>query len=371
MSDESASKVPDGPLKAGRPDGDEGAPGKRPPRRKDHSWRYATASDLQRITFTISLGRWSRLHELSMRANRVLRFFASLNRTSGAGYRGTRCYQGALASAIAQATDEPASVRTIQRALAELVEAGYLEQSTSWGRSRQIAPDRWTRDQICVYTLTEKATSIWSHTSLPTTKCRTDDHKKPEFITQSSARATKREESTITPAKCETKAKESADKSTDALKAPPARIEGKSRSTYRREDAKNAILTVLRRLLRYEGRSGSVALSRAAHELSGSKQLHGEHSGVGWRFWLARWGRLSPKERVGVARSQMIPLLLGRSPTPAPEAKSEAPSRALPARSEPPPPVVSDEERIATLHRLVGHVFPDSMVARLEKDFRE
>ena len=382
MSAEPARIAPGLPLRVGEPEGSETVPRAarlNAPRRADHSWRYATASDLEAISYTITLGRWSRPHELSKRANRVLRFFAALHRTGTAGYRGTRCSQGALASSVARATDEAASKRTVQRALTELVEGGYLEQSQSWGRRRQIGPDTWTREQICVYTLTEKATNIWSetYTSPPTTKSRTDDLMKPEFITQSSARDKKRAEN-------EKKTKESVDASTDASTAPLARNEGENmpkpkrrtlppgqadpRKPYTRKTAKDAILDLIVLLTREKGRQGKIAAARAAFELSGGLRPCEETTGIDWKYWIARWGSMSRTERLNAAKNEILPPILNQPEPPqhVPD-KQATPCETYPLPSVNEPPVPSDEEAILILRNHERNGLPKELLARLSK----
>jgi hypothetical protein len=92
------------------------------------------------------------------------------------------CTQGALAAAIARATDEAMSVRTFQRGIGELAAHGFVTQRLTHGKRRQYGPDDWTCDPICVYTLTDKAIAYWSDNSSHTTECRSDDLPRPEFF---------------------------------------------------------------------------------------------------------------------------------------------------------------------------------------------
>ena len=319
--------------------------GSNPPIRKDLSWRHATDSDLGSIHFTITLGRWQRQHGISKRANRVLRFFASLNRAGTAGYRGTRCSQGALAASIERATEEPASVRTVQRALGELVEQGYLNKSHAYGKTRQFGPDVFRREQICVYTLTEKAVAIWSKPErmsdgcLPMTKSRGDDLKKPEFLTQSSARADVYVVSDNT---------HRAKKHPAKPQQPPS-----TPKPYTKKTAKKAILKLIRSLLANKGRPGKIAVTRAAFELADGPRIGDEQSGINWKYWCAKWGTLSREERRNTAQTQLIPkLLIQLAPTT--QQKTPLPPRASPPPKTPKPKAPSRETTIRNLRNLAA-----------------
>jgi hypothetical protein len=156
------------------------------PRRKDVSWRYATEANLEAFDYTISLGRWTKPDDLSKRAVRVLRYYAALNRTGQHGFCGTRCTLKALAAAIQRATDEACSLSTLQRALKELFECGYATKSHVYGNNIIMYGGRKRREQICLITLTEKATNLWSsHTQPHRSKCHTPEGTKPDSSNQS------------------------------------------------------------------------------------------------------------------------------------------------------------------------------------------
>lgn len=354
-------------------------PNRNPPRRADLSFAHATEPDLGAFTFTTTLGRWQHQHDLSNRGNRVLRFYAALNRAGAAGFRGTRCCLGALAAAIQRCTEEAASVSTIKRGLGELVKEGYLFKSHAWGKPRRFDSGIYRREQICVYTLTEKATRIWSYTNLPRSKRTGEELKKPEPLNRAQSFFDDRASSdrpveleAAGPAEAVPAASASGDRST----APSARHEGgkaaiiatppsstpkpgveppnsipKRSTTFRRGEpwtrgsAKKAILELLTRLLADKGRVGKVATARAAFELGGGRRLGEEGSGVRWDYWLARWGSLSQAERRSFARVEMLPLLL-RDP---PRSIAEPPGSPRPVLvpplppTAPPPPLRSAE----------------------------
>ena len=137
-----------------------------PPRRKSLSFRHATESDLETISYTIPLSRWGHAADLHRREKRVLRLFCALHRSGTIGFSGITAYQSAIARTVARASDgEPAGLRTVQRALKGLCNAGYLTAGKSYNRPIRLGVDTWTRDQKRIYTLTAKAIAIWAASS--------------------------------------------------------------------------------------------------------------------------------------------------------------------------------------------------------------
>jgi hypothetical protein len=388
-----------------------------PPRRADLSFCHAVESDLGSFTFTVTLGRWQRQHELTNRENRVLRFFAALNRTGTSGFRGTRCSLGALAAAIRRCTEEAASVSTVKRALGKLVEKGYLLKSSAWGKARRFEGNVCRREQICVFTLTEKATRIWSYTNLPRSKRPGEELKKPEPLNRAQSffddPASSDRPAEIEAAGNQAMAEPAAPASGDRLTAPSARHEGgkaaakpapppgsipkpstepanstpKRSTTFRRGEpwtrasAKKAILELLTRMLADKGRPGKVAAALAAFELGGGRRLREEGSGVRWDYWLARWGSLSRAERRSFARVEMLPLLLREAPAIAapPLPNANRPSLVLPRRDSEPLAAFplstaaltqspTDEDAIASLRNLERLGWPAELVARAARN---
>jgi len=131
--------------------------------RPDLAWRHATDHDLDRISHIVTLGKWRGPLGIRGRADRLLAFLCALHRCGRIGYQGTRASLGALCRAVGRATRGPASRSTIERAIAELVAAGYVKKSRGRGaRVRQIGPDSWIHDPLVILTLTDKARAVWN-----------------------------------------------------------------------------------------------------------------------------------------------------------------------------------------------------------------
>lgn len=363
--------------------------------RRDLSWRHATADDLRAIHWSSSLGRWRDPSELSKRANRVLRLFAALNRVGPHGYRGTRAELDPLAEAVHRATSEAASRSTVQRGLAELVAAGYLTKNHGRrSRVREIAPGVYTRDPICVFTLTDKAIDLWSSPprfrSLPTSAhpgqnelaspCHSNRDLYPGMparaIDPSAAPVELSERSDAEPATAGDVAPRGASPACVEPRQSPRRVaplaplagcqdgqpqapcqrgrlserdraaerfRGGTRPTTRRE-ATVKILATLADVTAYLGNVGKMIRARAAIELAGGAAPV-DRSGIEWDYWIARWAELSRDERRRFARSELVPLLRSPRPVlpapPAPPApsspRSPAPTASPPRAREPVP----------------------------------
>ena len=284
------------PLRAGTPGRLDGASrGTRFSRQqpKHLSFRYALESDLGRISYVIPVSRWVNLPELSSRAKRVLNYFVSWGRIEPAGYRGTQCSQGALAAAIVRATGEPCSVKTLQRALSELIEHGFLSKSyVDREKVRHNRAHIFKREQICLYTLTDKAVAIWTaqntpstYTCIPATKSRRDLLPKPELKIQSSARVNEHDigdtKVKAVPPEIKKERTELAGGFQSTLKladekasSPPQQCllpipHVATEKQDRHKNTKLAILETLSLLLKHKGREGKIAIARATHEISG------------------------------------------------------------------------------------------------------
>lgn len=280
-----------------------------PPRRASLAWRHATEIDIEAFYYSQTLNRWKRLHDLSRRGNRILRALCALHRASLAGFSGTVCCQEALAKFVERVTEEPCSIRTLQRGLAELIQTGYLARGRPRGRIR-----------VCTYTLTEKATSIWSQDSLHTPKRRTMDrtkterksHPQNEIFSQTLSNSGSR---SIPDSDLEVDDKEKTKPGTHngntsgAFEVPSARS---AAGTPRKpKTVADSLIQFLRRLAKKKGRKGRVAVGRAVLELVKDPRALAGPSGVDWSYWLARWASMTHKERQHAAQTEILVLLLG------------------------------------------------------------
>jgi len=326
---------------------------------------------LASISYVISLARWNDPRELSKRAKRVLRFFAALNRSSEIGYQGTRAALAAVAEAVARATEEACSVSTLERALRELVEAGYLLKAYGFTDNvREIAPKEFIRDRVVVLTLTAKALAIWSCPT-PDHKpsiCRNDDRpfgasEVPSCLEGNHARAIEdappdrdvassgdneeplrgvaghRAGSAVAVAVTEPRQSprpvaplaELADG--DRLEEASQAVCQRSRTVAPRRaprpsgEAPRARREVVAELLETlaavtygRGRLERAVKARAALEMyAGDAAL--EPSGVDWGYWLAQWPKLTRAERRRWARLEIVPLLAAAPAPPATETR--------------------------------------------------
>lgn len=315
--------------------------------RKDLSWRHATETDLDRISHIQTITRWGRPPEgMSKRAARVLGFFAALNRLGTFGYRGTRCCQAALARAVSRATNEAASIPTIQRALAELVKGGFLTRGTAYGKPRRMMPDVWQREPIRVYTLTETAVSIWSKptkvASLPTyikrepfrsSELKFQENFKPE-------RAHTREQdvvSNVTNKGRKNEMTNSRDLTSEGesyegkqeQKSRPSRFVGISERCP--SAARKRLLQDLCNIVAGRGRMGKVIAAKAALCLSDPSQK----SGVDWQYWLTRWPMMTRGERMHALRTEIVPVMnTWVQPEPKPIERAPEPEMRAPVAME-------------------------------------
>jgi len=324
-----------------------------PPRgRPDLTWRHATESDLNRLSYTITATRWPGFAGLSPRAARVLWIYVALYRIGRIGYQGTRASHGAIAAAVRRCTGQAGSLSTVERGLRELVAAGWLSKAASFGRSgRQIttgaSAGRWMRDPLCVYTLTEAARlELSGNVSHPPSTCPSVVLRKEVSLKPTSARA----RAVATDADADEPSKAESPQGVDgselrglaaAVEAPrpsprpvaqargarhagqdgepqrpcQARKRGKPRTLHRdtkpatRREAIALILATLEAETNRGARGGRLARARAALELAGGA-LPGEASGIGWDYWIARWPELTRDERRSRARAELIPLLV-------------------------------------------------------------
>ncbi len=369
MSAEPNRTAPGLPLRVGTPGRSDGTSrGSRfdgQPKPKTFAWRYALESDLDRVEYVISVTRWASLPNLSKRARRVLNFFISLNRIGTAGYIGTLCYQGALAAAIARATGEACSVRTLQRAVDELAEHDYLHKKlVDRMKVRQIGPDAFKRDMICRYTLTEKVLSILaskkpapSHTCIPTTKSRSDDRKKPVLKKQSFAR--------VCDDDVGERKSEGVNNDVRPVQAPvPIRETEKPTA---RKTTKQAILALLSQLVRHKGREGKSIVARATLEIAEGLPVGGVPSGIYWRYWIGRWDDFTRRERISAANDTFLPALAPKANAP-PRMNGRFPRY----RTEPLPhvlnhPAPEPEKTLSALMGLRKVGMPESTLAFLAK----
>ena len=341
-----------------------------PPRRKNYAVKHAEAAAIGAIYFVISISRWTIPQGLSERAKRVLRFFCALNRHGGIGYLGTRAALGAVADGVRRATEEKCSVKTLQRAIAELVRAGYLLKSDGYAETaRELAPDEWIRNKVVVLTLTAKALELWSEVHCPTsahggTKCPSNDlpDASPclgESTARDCAASSDRDEARVSSS-AGSRADGARPRAGSAVAvavteprqsprpvAPLATLadglEGGAQATCqptaippRRpprphgapprplELTVREILEALRAVVFGRGRLEDAVLERARLELLGLAD--GPLSGVEWSYWLAVWPILKRSERRFWARRELVPLLSRPSSSSSSPAASSRPS---------------------------------------------
>lgn len=152
--------------------------------RKNKAWRVAYWPDVQRIDSVPVLRSishaWANeyLDELSIPAIKTLKFLAALNRTGTCGYLGVAVAYQLLAPKIESATEIKFSVRSLERGVAELKEAGLIDVRP-WVRQSQyfragkrdvemsgagtvtLKDGRVVVRRLAIITLTDRALSFW------------------------------------------------------------------------------------------------------------------------------------------------------------------------------------------------------------------
>jgi hypothetical protein len=329
-------------------------------KRSNLSTTHATETGLERFFYNISLSAWGVPAGLAVKAISLLTAFSVLNRGGEVGYVGTRCTLAALAAFVVRVVPNARmSVSTLQRAVKELVEAGYLTVAHyGGGEARQCFNKRttdfyWIRDQRVVLTLTDRALSLWSrgpvsHMKPPRSNCigyelpsvsgsslRSEPCKTlPRVCDRSVAAAVLEPSQTV-----EHDRTTGHDRTVDREACKPrgavvdvrtfgeveqvqgARSAGTPRANRSRGLrgtapasrglAARAILAALVVSLENHGRSGQRAIARAGLELADPRA---QSSGVPWEYWIGRWGSLSQSERRSICRSTLFPLLLAAPP---------------------------------------------------------
>lgn len=334
--------------------------------RENLSFQHADQAALGAFSYSVSLGRWRHLPDLSHRGNRCLRAFAALNRSGVAGYNGVKAPIAALAAFVARATDEAFSTRTAFRALAELVERGYLVKGRFGGGNPRLIIDKksgvdyWIRDQRCVFTLTAKALSIWGkprpsplpppapgvgqepckavgvsecgtkpdpslhvpswHGSKSAEGLKTSDQSPNRdqcSCPTSRAGEGKRAEPGFCPAFSSRSLALAGSKGT-AERVPSRTINPKKSQWMTSTDRARLILATAIHVCEAQGRGGKASTARIALELSDRKPLY--PSGVDWAHWLKFWPEMSHAQRRHTMRAEILPLIM-TAPTPAPKPK--------------------------------------------------
>ena len=318
-----------------------------PPRRKSLSFRHATESDLETISYTIPLSRWGHAADLHRREKRVLRLFCALHRSGTIGFSGITAYQSAIARTVARASDgEPAGLRTVQRALKGLCNAGYLTAGKSYNRPIRLGVDTWTRDQKRIYTLTEKAIAIWAtpaaSSSSPASILHFPTHDKMTDIrSPDSGYRNIRDpigtmSDTSTDLRLVNLINEVSDRtSPEFTPAPrgPNRSENRKEQNPRqrnflksvpsssRKSTIDLILAELRKYLCRRGHAGRLAIARAALQIADPAA----DSPIAWDYWIAAWPAMTPDTRHAAIVAEIAPALTIFSSS-APSASSSTPS---------------------------------------------
>lgn len=152
-----------------------------PSPRLNRSFEYADNDEILKISFVITFAGLVQgaqalafVSALTPAGRRVLLFFVALNRGLKVGYRGTRATQGALADAVARATNAGCSVSTLKRGMNDLISSGLIV-ATWWNLYNrrgelvkyQRAPGEWETSKIRIYSLTPLALSLWSKQRKP------------------------------------------------------------------------------------------------------------------------------------------------------------------------------------------------------------
>lgn len=282
---------------------------------------------------------------LSPRARRVLQVYLVLIKM---GYEAVAAPLGAIADAMKRSSNgESGSIRTLQRANDELIEAGYID----------IAEDKFTKYRKGVIIFFQlPAFAYWtqrrSGTVVPmpqsgsahnvnqcrqvTTSCRDTEVSSPKMSDNSSptteVSSSETESHTVNPCvhittgcrDYEVTSNINSPKipnSTNKKKEPRAGAHAIKNNSKRR--LKNAVLfslgcvlTALGDLTKYEKRKVRARADCEVKAVIGEIELLNP-SGVDWTYWERRWGEMTIAQREITIRREILPLLLGRpSPTP-------------------------------------------------------
>jgi len=328
--------------------------------RENKSVRFATSADLERLTYTRSMSLWMVPQGLRARAVRYLKLFGALICAGDYGYRGTRVLLDKLAYHEHRLNHETRSVRTLQRAIKDLEDGGYIKTRTvRTGRWRQYDINGGgARDPMVEIEFSDKLKALFegrspmSDSSTPTTNWPGND-------LTSSCDSSLRSESTgnTTHGCARNKDTVSANNNgsdvagTNSIQEPTSRPASSSQGNFpgtggrsqlntshsakrhetgrgtakrkRRNQAKprtpdrslpprtrkervNKIMSTLARVGAHRPLDESkYVLARAQAEMSiGDPRMLG-HSGTNWEFWILRWETVSKPVQEFWARNEL------------------------------------------------------------------
>lgn len=252
---------------------------RRSPKRK-----YAVACDLERID-----GIWYQnkggMFGLKRSGKNLLQFFVTVARL---GYKGIDAPIGAVTDALWRSLGQTQSERTVYRALSDLEENHFIFRKTfRVGENRLKTLIRFNMDSFRF--LLEKKQPTKEHINTQLTKSQSSD----------------RMNITVRVNSCN---------NTDLNKKPRARARaGSTQKTKHRYHPIVLTLRIVTKALcdrkKMTWKKRRVVLNVAELELAGS-DLYESKSGIDWLEYSARWDNMSNSERDGVARSDILPVLL-------------------------------------------------------------
>jgi hypothetical protein len=297
-------------------------------KKANHARRHAEESAADGLWYAITLGAFFTgrdLDGLSWRAERLLTALATLYRGGEAGYVGAKMCLAALGAFCERVVGGGGmSTRTVQRAVAELRAAGWVNVSHyGGGAPRETSPGRWVRDQRVVLTLSDSALDRLSRPAgrpmsyhcAPKPKGRGMDLTSvPSSLGLDEKRETParaHEDDTTTTGPAPSVSAEVAKRTVDSgpSTGPLEEIEplkGSKVSVSRpwvRARAARQLLNTLAIVLEphRDGETLWTCLQRT---------LDARSSGpVDWEWWLRRWPEMTEAERRRVARAEFVPAL--------------------------------------------------------------
>lgn len=347
----------------------------------------------RQVRYPIGITRWQRGLQYSRRVIDLLSYYCALHRHANVGYIGTACDQEQLAEVVEEFLGHPFSRDTLDRSHSDLVSLGLAVRSYTYAAEGMYVIDRkagrktkrWVRNRTVMYTLTDAARNIWSHS--PTSDYRSATCGRivdppsgdlrafcEEPRTRDRSGSADRVEAIETPSEEPLRGdvghRDHAEASSGARAAPVAadqesrqsprpvaplatladgdRMEGDSQPVCQRApiwsrevqlrprgapprtrmEAQLAILRTLRVCTYDRGRLEDLVIARAKAEMDPWYSGAGS-SGLDWDYYLALWPTLDKKARKRLARDELIPLL-----APASQGRSR---RSPPAEGSPTP----------------------------------
>lgn len=264
--------------------------------------RFATVRALQSIEWTRSgiAGTGS----ITPRARRLLQLYVSLVRME---YCGLTAPLGAISETLKRALDgASSSIRTIQRANMELMDAGFIfiySKPSNFCRIKfnLAAFSYWTRlktDNVSpIHTHTHNVVSCEtvSDNYLLTTKCRTD------------------EVTSITPVVNSRNVSYLNQEQRAGARAINIKDSNPNRKKNRRHPVLFSLLIILRDAYALHPRDRNNARKRAECEINALGAGIGlvNPSGVDWEYWSARWEDMTIPCRENTIRREILPVLIG------------------------------------------------------------